>query len=162
MAVDKTKQHEEKVAETDEGEQHNVDEAIDTHDPFDHYARIAGYDDGEQWWDVEIESRRNATGIFEAVEEAITALREHLPERKERNLLREAWMRKMIRTAEKEGHEKIAVVCGAWHVPTLVTMPKVKEDNERLKGLSKIKVDCTWIPWTYMIEIGRASCRERV
>lgn len=149
LAVDKTKQHEEKVAETDEREQHNVDEAINTHDPFDHYARIAGYDDGEQWWDVEIESRRNATGIFEAVEEAITALREHLPERKERNLLREAWMRKMIRTAEKEGHEKIAVVCGAWHVPALVTMPKVKEDNERLKGLSKIKVDCTWIPWTY-------------
>lgn len=58
-------------------------------------------------------------------------------------------MRRMIRAAQKEPFERIAVVCGAWHVPALENMPKVKEDNEQLKGLSKVKIECTWIPWTY-------------
>ena len=58
-------------------------------------------------------------------------------------------MRKMIRAAQKENFERIVVVCGAWHVPALDDMPKVKDDNELLKGLPKVKVECTWIPWTY-------------
>jgi hypothetical protein len=41
------------------------------------------------------------------------------------------------------------VICGAWHAPVLTNMPKQKEDNELLKGLPKVKVECTWIPWTY-------------
>ncbi len=28
-------------------------------------------------------------------------------------------------------------------------MPKAREDNDLLKGLPKVKVECTWIPWTY-------------
>jgi hypothetical protein len=28
-------------------------------------------------------------------------------------------------------------------------MPKQKDDNDLLKGLPKVKVECTWIPWTY-------------
>jgi hypothetical protein len=26
---------------------------------------------------------------------------------------------------------------------------KAKEDNDLLKGLPKVKVECTWVPWTY-------------
>lgn len=119
-------------------------------DPFTHLARISGADDGEQWWDRMVECRRDAADIFPAVQEAVTALRECLPSvPKQRELLREAWMRKMIRAAQKENFERIAVVCGAWHVPALAKMPLLKEDNELLKGLPKIKVECTWIPWTY-------------
>ena len=119
-------------------------------DPFDWLATAAGYPDGESWWDATVEHRSDAAEIFQAVEEAVTALREELPERtSSHDLLREAWMRKMIRAAEKESFERIAVVCGAWHVPALSRMPKVKEDNELLKGLPKVKVECTWIPWTY-------------
>ena len=58
-------------------------------------------------------------------------------------------MRKTIRQAEKEMFQTIAVVCGAWHAPALVNMPKPKDDNDLLKGLSKVKVEATWIPWTY-------------
>jgi hypothetical protein len=63
--------------------------------------------------------------------------------------LREAHMRKMIRQAQKELYTTIAVICGAWHAPALINMPKPKEDSELLKGLPKTKVTCTWIPWTY-------------
>lgn len=119
-------------------------------DPFDLLAEAAGYPDGESWWNMNIEQRRDGSGVFEAVKEAVTALREALPgHSSHRDLVREAWMRRMIRNAQKEGFERIAVVCGAWHVPALENMPKVKDDNELLKGLPKVKVECTWIPWTY-------------
>ena len=36
-----------------------------------------------------------------------------------REALREAHMRQCIREATKAGHQRIAVVCGAWHVPAL-------------------------------------------
>ncbi|MDE6217193.1 DUF5682 family protein [Bacteroides sp.] len=121
-----------------------------TGDPFDLLAEAAGYSDGESWWNMNIEQRRENCGIFEAVKEAVTALREALPgHTSRRDLVREAWMRRMIRAAQKESFGSIAVICGAWHVPALENMPKVKEDNELLKGLPKVKTECTWIPWTY-------------
>lgn len=119
-------------------------------DPFDRLAHAAGFTDGEAWWEMMIEQRKESADIFQAVQEAVAALREELPDHtSSRDLLREAWMRKMIRSAQKENFERIAVVCGAWHVPALDSMPKVKEDNELLKGLPKVKIECTWIPWTY-------------
>lgn len=119
-------------------------------DPFDWLAHAAGFTDGETWWETMIEHRRESGEIFQAVKEAVAALREELPEHtSSRDLLREAWMRKIIRAAQKENFERIAVVCGAWHVPALDSMPKQKEDNELLKGLPKVKIECTWIPWTY-------------
>lgn len=119
-------------------------------DPFDYLAEIAGYSDGETWWETTVEHRKDNANIFEAVQEAVTALRLELPRHtSSRDLLREAWMRKMIRIAQKENFERIAVVCGAWHVPALNSLPKIKEDNELLKGLPKVKIECTWIPWTY-------------
>ena len=123
---------------------------LSSRDPFDWLAQAAGYPDGEAWWNMNIEQRKDNTDIFEAVKEAVQALREALPEHtSHRDLIREAWMRRMIRAAQKEPFERIAVICGAWHVPALENMPKVKDDNELLKGLAKVKVECTWIPWTY-------------
>ncbi len=126
-------------------------------DPFDYLAEIAGYENGEAWWEASVEHRKGASGIFQAVKEAVSALRDVLSwSISKRDLVREAWMRKMIRAAQKDGFERIAVVCGAWHVPALESMPKVKDDNELLKGLAKVKIECTWIPWTY----GRLSSRS--
>jgi hypothetical protein len=62
---------------------------------------------------------------------------------------REAYMRKTIREAQQQGFQRIAVVCGAWHAPALAQMPPAKEDNALLKGLPKVKVEATWVPWTY-------------
>ena len=118
-------------------------------DPFAHLAKAAGYDDPELWWEVNFENRQHNEEVFAAVKEAVSVLREYFPKTDRETLLREAWMRKMIRAAQKEGFKRIAVVCGAWHVPGLEKMPTQKEDNELLKGLPKVKVECTWIPWTY-------------
>ena len=73
---------------------------------------------------------------------------------------REAWMRQTIRAAAREGFERIAVVCGAWHAPALTidaeNAPSEQDDAELLKGLPKVKTQATWTPWTY----GRLSYRS--
>ena len=117
-------------------------------DPFDELAAIAGLPDGEAFWEALVEQRRDSTEVFAAVNEAVTALREARGEADPRDLLREAWMRKTLRQAEKTC-QRIAVVCGAWHVPALAAQVAAKDDNALLKGLPKTKVDCTWIPWTH-------------
>jgi len=66
----------------------------------------------------------------------------------EETLLREAHMRKALRTA-KRAHEKIAVVCGAYHVPALTAKVKVADDNVLLKQLPKVKTQLTWVPWSH-------------
>lgn len=118
--------------------------------PLQYLATAAGFEDEEKWWETTFEYRTYNEEIFTAVHEAMQVLRQELPNKKDsKELLREAWMRKMIRQAEKELYQNIAVVCGAWHTPALANMPKAKDDNEILKGLPKVKVETTWIPWTY-------------
>jgi hypothetical protein len=118
-------------------------------DPTTWLANAAGYTDAEKWWEHMFEHRKNSFEVFTAVNEAMQVLREHFPSKDNRlEQLREAHMRKMIRQAENEMFQNIVVVCGAWHAPALLQMPKQKEDNDLLKGLPKTKVACTWIPWT--------------
>lgn len=117
--------------------------------PIAYLAEIGGFDDAEEWWEHQFEISRNPEKVFDAVELAMTALREELPEKSDnREAIREAFMRKAIRTAQTEMYTEIAVICGAWHVPALRSMPKQKDDNALLKGLPKVKVETTWIPWT--------------
>ncbi|OJV14533.1 MAG: hypothetical protein BGO21_17590 [Dyadobacter sp. 50-39] len=117
--------------------------------PMAHFAEIAGFDDEEEWWEHQFETAHQPEEVFEAVAQAMTALRHNRPLRRDRNEdLREAFMRKSIRIAQKEQYQRITVICGAWHVPALQDMPKAKDDNALLKNLPKTKVETTWIPWT--------------
>ena len=119
-------------------------------DPLNWIAEAAGYSDGESWWEHMVEQRRQSADLFQGVLEVMTALREAAaPNPDPVEAQREAWMRQTIRAAEREGYQRIAVVCGAWHGPALVSMPPAKEDEALLKGLPKAKVAATWVPWTY-------------
>ncbi|AUG77688.1 hypothetical protein CFP65_2873 [Kitasatospora sp. MMS16-BH015] len=117
-------------------------------DPIGELARAAGYEDSERWWEDTVEHRGEAE-TFAAVAEAMTALREQAPTGT-RDELREAYMRQQLRAARRAGHQRIAVVCGAWHVPALATLPTVAQDKAVLAGLpKKTKVEITWVPWTH-------------
>ncbi len=130
-------------------------------DPLSLLAQAAGYSDGERWWEHLVEQRQDSTELFAAILEAMTVLRSPLGAATPTEVgqvtsrfdslerYREAYMRKTIREAEKQGFQRIAVVCGAWHAPALATMPPAKEDAALLKGLPKLKVEATWVPWTY-------------
>lgn len=120
--------------------------------PLGEIARLAGFEDGEEWWDAVVESKGETGNIFEEVLELMKEVRSQTHFRDfidEETLRREAFMRREIRQAMKDGHEQIAVVCGAFHAPVLRDMPPLKEDQQILKGMKKVSTTATWIPWTY-------------
>ncbi|RJF72762.1 hypothetical protein D3875_15640 [Deinococcus cavernae] len=119
-------------------------------DPLRVLAQAAGYSDFERWWETLVEARGNDFVVFEAILEAMQAVRVGAPAPLGREAMREAFMRQTIRAALKEGFQRVAVVCGAWHSPALDTEAfKAKEDAAILKGLPKAKVSLTWVPWTH-------------
>jgi hypothetical protein len=117
-------------------------------DPVSELATAAGYDDPERWWEDVVE-HVPGPAIFDALAEAIGFLRAEDPEPDQRDVAREAYMRKVLRRTAKEGYQRIAVVCGAWHVPALQHLPSAAADDRLLRGLPKVKATFTWIPWTY-------------
>lgn len=130
-------------------------------DPLAVLAEAAGYDDPERWWEDVVEHRgvgeRDAFAPFTALEEAMGALREtYGVGGRERDLVREAYMRLQVRAAQREFEDDVAVVCGAWHVPALRQKASVAADRALLKGLPKVKADLTWVPWTHR-RLSRAS-----
>lgn len=141
-------------AEGDAGDEASDQEEV-YGDPLDWLGRAAGYGDGEAWWNHMVEERIDSLELFDAIREAMTTLRAEAPKRERgeqearREALREAYMRKTLRQAKKEGFQRIAVICGAWHVPALEAETPAKQDNGLLKGLPKMKVAATWTPWTY-------------
>lgn len=130
-------------------------------DPLAVLAETAGYDDPERWWEDAVEHRGrdseadgaddadDALAAFRAIAEAMGALREEYGDGGHpHDAVREAHMRLRIRDARRE-HERVAVVCGAWHVPALAAVTGVTADRALLKGLPKAKVEITWVPWTH-------------
>jgi Family of unknown function (DUF5682) len=144
-------------------------------DPISELAEAAGYDDPERWWEDVVE-HVPGTGVFDALAEAIAFLRAEDDEPDPRDAVREAYMRKVLRRTIKDGYKRIAVVCGAWHVPALLPftaaaaglpgpaaaaglpgpaaaagqdLPSAAADDRLLRGLPRVKAALTWVPWTY-------------
>jgi hypothetical protein len=111
-------------------------------------AAVAGYDDPERWWEDVVE-HVPGPAVFDALAEAIAILRADAEDPDSPDAVREAYMRRVLRRTVREGFERIAVVCGAWHVPALRQMPSAASDDRLLRGLPKVKAVMTWVPWTY-------------
>ncbi len=124
-------------------------------DPLDLLAQVAGFADGERWWEQVIEERGGDAEVFPAILEALREVRSKMYEldptpRDPLEPVREAAMRMHIRDAQKAGFVRLAVVCGAWHAPALVDMPTQTSDQALLRGLPRVKVAVTWVPWSYL------------
>jgi hypothetical protein len=143
-------------------------------DPLGVLAEAAGYDDPERWWEDVVEHRHDPPSIgrdaeaggriavdelaaalrpFDAIAEAMAEVRAHVPAGSEAERVdeerREAAMRVALRAAMRE-YDRVAVVCGAWHVPALTPpLPTAAADASVLRGLPKAKVALTWVPWTH-------------
>lgn len=119
-------------------------------DPIGELARAAGYDDPERWWEDAVEHRADSgLAAFGLVHDSVALIRpERVPADRE-TALREAAMRKEVRSALRAGAERIVVVCGAFHAPAVdPASTKVGDDAALLRRLPKVKVDVTWAPWT--------------
>jgi uncharacterized protein DUF5682 len=116
-------------------------------------ARAAGYDDPERWWEDAVEHRDTSSlERFAMIREAMAEVRaaDGFGDRDEDNQRREAAMRRVLRAALKDGRERVAVVCGAYHAPVLHpdAFPPATHDTKLLTKLPKAKVAVTWAPWT--------------
>lgn len=120
-------------------------------DPLAELAAAAGDTDPERWWDAVVEHAGvgdDPFAVFEAVAEAMAAARAgSVPAESEAR--RESHMRTALRAALADGHERVAVVCGAWHVPALGDLSGAAADRAALRGLAKAKVSISWVPWTH-------------
>ena len=134
--------------EPGEPDPEDAEDPEDARDPIGMLAAAGGFDDPESWWEDVVEHR--PARVFDAVTQAMAALREQAPPPSPREAAREAAMRQAIRRSLRDGFNRVAVVCGAWHAPVLHpdTFPPAAQDAELLKGLPKTKVQCTWVPWT--------------
>ncbi len=131
-------------------------------DPLGLLARAAGFSDGERWWDAVVERSGGDEGAFAAIAEAMRTLREMEREPVEpdaeededekagrrHEARREAWMRKTLHAACRS-RGRVAVICGAWHVPALEEGKPRPEDKALLADLPKEKVLVAWVPWTH-------------
>lgn len=121
-------------------------------DPLGWIAEATGDSDGEQWWNRYVEERAGEASVFEHVAELMAMARAERGEPTSKlEIAREACMRQAIRKAVKEPGARVAVVCGAWHVPALRQWKTVKPADDRaiLKDLPKVKVSTAWVPWSY-------------
>jgi hypothetical protein len=113
-------------------------------------AQAAGYDDAERWWEDAVEHRSSSSlEGFAAIREAMAAVRGSGDD-DEDNERREAAMRRVLRAVLKDGAQRVAVVCGAFHAPALdpAAWPPASQDTKRLSSLPRAKVATTWAPWT--------------
>jgi Family of unknown function (DUF5682) len=121
-------------------------------DPVRQLAQLAGDDDPERWWDAHIEHGEPGQHLLR---DAISALRparwdDDDPNARSLDALREAAMRVALAdaTTSLPDGAKVAVVCGAWHLPALA-LPATKGDRAQLSACAKIKVVTTWAPWSH-------------
>ncbi|MFL6134802.1 MAG: DUF5682 family protein, partial [Nocardioidaceae bacterium] len=128
---------------------------VPTHPPdaIGTLARTAGYDDPERWWEDAVEHRGTSTlQRFAMIREAMAEVRtgDGFGDLNLENRRREAAMRRVLRVAVKDGCDRVAVVCGAYHAPVLHpdAFPPATHDNKLLSKLPKTKVAVTWAPWT--------------
>ena len=140
-----------------------LDVQVDS-DPLDTLAEIAGFTDGEAFWNGLIEQGRlgqsqgasegaNAIAVFAAIEYAMTAVRADSESTRSacarrKDAQREAWMRIHIRQALKDCEGPVAAVVGAWHVSALRDKSTAAADKALVKDIPREKVEVTWVPWT--------------
>ncbi|MBL8895657.1 MAG: hypothetical protein JNJ53_13730 [Rhizobiales bacterium] len=144
------------LAPASEEREEESDAPLIRRDPLTALAEAAGESDGESWWNALVEQTANDAGVFSAIAQAMTAVRQALEEEdpspshreRQREEQREAHMRLEIGRALAATDGAVAVVCGAWHVPALQKKVPAKQDKEQLKPLTKIKTIATWVPWT--------------
>jgi hypothetical protein len=124
-------------------------EAALRHDPIGRLGEAIG-EDGERWWDRFIEHRQDPGEVFGAIAELMAELREGVPST-DVDLLREAAMRQAVRDGEQTA-DRIAFVCGAYHVPALLdregAATSVEADAAALAGLTTAAIETTWVPWS--------------
>lgn len=122
-------------------------------DPYQAIAEMAGESDYETWWERHFEHLTEDLSYQHAAHQFGLELRKIRSSSKafeDEGLLREAYMRRLIRQAIEEGHDpqKIVVVCGAYHASVLTVEEGYMSDAEH-KKLPNEETTITLMPYSY-------------
>lgn len=141
-----------------DGEPNQVNDAYNRSSIYDLWAKLAGEEDYESYWERNFELNLNKDTYRKTTYEYSRSIRElseeneHLQDCFEyaRNLIREAYMRYNIEKVISEGHkpEKIVVVTGAYHSSALNENFKAMTEEE-FKKLPTRKTNLTLMPYSY-------------
>ena len=121
-------------------------------DIYARWAELAGESDHETYWERRFEHNLNPNAYRLASAEFGRALRAVLledPFETASNMLREAHMMRMIHEAKKAGHQRIAVVTGAYHVPALEGGGCTALTDGELEALPRREARLTPMPYSY-------------
>src|SRR6185312_1819542 len=118
--------------------------------PWEEIPRLTGDPDYETWWERHFEHTREPEAYFDSIRELGLGLRRLTLGRGNRDLIREAHMRRCIRAVLARGHDpaRVAVVCGAMHVPALTDADAPMTDAE-FAALPRAETLLTLMPYSY-------------
>lgn len=122
-------------------------------DPYTAIATLTGEPDHDTWWERQFEHNDQPEAYRAAIFEfgaQLRAVRRDSGRRERETLVREAYMRRVLREVIAEGHapEKIVVVCGAYHAPVLTAEEHAMTDAE-LRALARSECTHTIMPYSY-------------
>ncbi|MFN8280083.1 MAG: DUF5682 family protein [Saprospiraceae bacterium] len=118
-------------------------------DPIAYLARRSGYEDSERWWESYFESWHDALDLFDVIADLMLQLRLQSAGLDDRvTIIREHYMRRELDLCIKKNPQRLAVICGAWHVPALIPDSGVPVPPMNIDLLSSKKMKTGIIPWT--------------
>ena len=142
-----------KAQEKENGEKEENDDVVEKEaEDFNVYTELEKHIgmDIDSFWEYTFEHNESYEDFMAATLEYGGNLRE-FSNYSAYNELREAYMRKVISEAEREGivPEKISVITGAFHTKGLMGKSDSKEDEKLLKNLPELSSKATLMPYSY-------------
>lgn len=142
----------------DEGDEGNeieprTDSQAYLDDPYTAIAELSGDPEHDTWWERTFEHNNNPDAYRESIHVfglELRNIRRNSKRREDETILREKYMRRVLREVIAEGHspEKIVVVCGAYHGSVLTAEEPALTDAE-LKKLEQVSCIHTLMPYSY-------------
>ncbi|HQW12380.1 MAG TPA: DUF5682 family protein [Saprospiraceae bacterium] len=123
-----------------------------TYQAFDYLASLQGIKDAELWWEINFETQQSGTAPFGVLHSLMREIKPAIEAAQDTETLRrEAWMRQNIRHYNRSHFLRLAVICGAAHLPFLEDFDLFDEasDAALCAGLIAPPLDLTWVPWSY-------------
>ncbi|HEX9058828.1 MAG TPA: DUF5682 family protein [Clostridia bacterium] len=120
---------------------------------YSEWARVSGEDDHETYWERNFEHNLSKDSYRLSAIEFGKSLRELTEDSRiehAENLVREAFMRRKIRSVLESGHDpdRVVVITGAYHTPALGDGHIMTDDE--FESLPRVKSRLTLMPYSYL------------
>ena len=136
------------LALKDESDAEQISDSERKFSVYDYIKKSTGLDN-DTFWEYNFEHNENYDDFISAAEEYGKSIRD-FSENNEHNILREAFMRRIISETEKEsGSGNIAVITGAFHTNGLKDVPFSEEDRALTEKLPNTDAKATLMPYSY-------------